>query len=201
MTTKMRTYATYTKLLAPTRKGGHWSIREMPVGADSSEDAEAFAAAIVASLKGLPDRLPAEYAVPPCDPGKCRPFGANDRTVHTAGCDMLASAAPAQELAGGRTSRAAIEALAERFRAMRGIPLTTIEPKPEKIKPKRVARTAKAAPPPPAPVIPKGDRVCPRCLRVDFRTDKGRTWHVENNPECTRYVKPGEHAYATEGAA
>ena len=107
---------------------------------------------------------------------------------------MLAGRTAVQELAGGHTSREAINALAERFSAMRGIVSAPIV---EKKTPTPRASRSKVAPAATAPAIPKGDRVCPRCLRVDFKTDKGRTWHVENNPECTRYVKPGEHAYAT----
>ena len=38
---------------------------------------------------------------------------------------------------------------------------------------------------------------CHRCGRADFRTEKGRTWHVANVPSCTAYVRPDRHEYAT----
>lgn len=36
---------------------------------------------------------------------------------------------------------------------------------------------------------------CARCGRADFKTDKGRSWHVENNPDCAKYARPERHAY------
>ena len=36
---------------------------------------------------------------------------------------------------------------------------------------------------------------CPRCGRSDFRTDGGRAWHVDNAPDCKRYVNPQKHEY------
>lgn len=41
---------------------------------------------------------------------------------------------------------------------------------------------------------------CPRCGRADFRTEKGRAWHLANVPACTAYVRPGRHEYVTIGA-
>lgn len=42
---------------------------------------------------------------------------------------------------------------------------------------------------------PKGP--CPRCGRSDWRTPAGRTWHVENNPDCAKYRRTDRHQYAT----
>ena len=203
MTSKMKTYATYTKLLAPTRKGGWWSIRELPIGAESPDDAAAFAEALCDSLRsyGAVPRPDAEYSVPPCPSHdgterQCM-FGAGGTNVHTGKCALNANRGTAQDICGGHTSREAIEALAERFRAMRGIPAPVIEaPKaaPRARKPRAVA--PKPAPQPVVVAIPHGDRICPRCLRTEVRTEKGRTWHVESNPDCVQYVKPDKHVYA-----
>jgi hypothetical protein len=196
MSGKMKTYATYTKLLAPTRKGGWWSIRELPIGADSPDDAAAFAEALCDSLRsyGAVPRPDAEYSVPPCPSHdgteRACMFGAGGTNVHTGKCVLNADRGRAQDICGGRTSREAINALAERFRAMRGVSTPVIEtPRvaPRARKPRAVAT---------ASTIPHGDRICPRCLRADFRTDKGRTWHVESNPDCVQYVKPDKHVYA-----
>lgn len=45
-----------------------------------------------------------------------------------------------------------------------------------------------------------GKAPCPRCGRSDWRTAAGRTWHLENNPDCAAYRKPARHAYATISA-
>jgi len=190
MTSKMKTYASYTKLLAPTRKGGWWNIRELPIGADSPDDAAAFANALRDSLRNYAavPRPGAEYSVPPCPSHdgterKCM-FGAGGTNVHTGRC------AQGGIYRNDSTSREAINALAERFRAMRGISTPVIEA------PKVAPRPRKPRVVVPVVAIPHGDRICPRCLRADFRTDKGRTWHVESNPDCVQYVKPSKHVYA-----
>jgi hypothetical protein len=63
----------------------------------------------------------------------------------------------------------------------------------------RKARTVKAAVPAMAPAIVArdgGKLPCPRCGRSDWRTPKGRTWHIENNPDCGKYRRPDRHQYA-----
>lgn len=51
--------------------------------------------------------------------------------------------------------------------------------------------------PEPARKAERGHRpaACERCGRADFKTDKGRAWHVENNPECAKYARADRHAY------
>ncbi len=36
---------------------------------------------------------------------------------------------------------------------------------------------------------------CSRCGRNDFSTDKGRAWHLANNPSCANRRKPERHSY------
>lgn len=77
--------------------------------------------------------------------------------------------------------------------------------KPQVVKPSVKAQKApKRAVKPAAPVMaPRveahdgGTLLCARCGRSDFRTPKGRDWHLANNPDCAKYRKSERHAYAT----
>lgn len=40
---------------------------------------------------------------------------------------------------------------------------------------------------------------CHRCGRADFATDRGRTWHLENNPGCAKSRKPERYTYVQIG--
>jgi hypothetical protein len=40
---------------------------------------------------------------------------------------------------------------------------------------------------------------CPRCGREDWRSKKGREYHVTTNLECVRWRKPERHVYAMIG--
>lgn len=40
---------------------------------------------------------------------------------------------------------------------------------------------------------------CPRCGRNDWRSKRGREYHVNENPDCLRWRKPERHVYAMIG--
>jgi len=50
--------------------------------------------------------------------------------------------------------------------------------------------------PEPEPIrLAKGLEPCPRCGRNDWRSKRGRAYHVDENPDCLRWRKPERHTY------
>ncbi len=81
-------------------------------------------------------------------------------------------------------------------------PRVKVEPVAKAATPRKAAPrpVRKASVPVMAPAIVARDggklAPCERCGRADWRTEAGRTWHVENNPDCAKYRKPERHVYA-----
>jgi hypothetical protein len=185
---------------------GGWRIAEGRVAADSPEAAASFAADLIASLKAhsaLEDARPAPDGTVDlgsgvaCKGDKGTTYGCL-ATFHIAGCGYKYGTVG--ELR--KATDVGLADLVDRYRAERGIVDTVAPPAPPApvAKTRKVAsrRTAEPTPiPAPAPTpAPTGMGACDRCGRTDWKTPAGRAWHVDNNPDCAKYRKPGKHAYA-----
>jgi hypothetical protein len=186
---------------------------------ETAEDALAFAAAVNASYEGHLAREAArpgpKFTLAPCD-HPVNDYGeyfGDGHPVHV-GCAVAKSGRGAQAVYGDRSG---IYALAREYNLKRygvperkPVPMTAKAAKAYTLSvgtaPRRADRKSKiqakrrtAAPPVMAPAIVATDgskAPCPRCGRSDWRTPKGRAWHVENNPECGKYRRPDRHEYA-----
>ena len=210
--TKIVTGAVYVRAPVPSRKGGTWSVKTGTIGADTAEDAAAFAAVIVAAVEAqrareLKQLKRATSATEPCagDDGtgpyclgilisEADAYSPRYAAIHTGRCRMMGARMVWDKNGEERA------ALAAALDARRGIVRHEIAKKA----PSRRTRTASKAPPAPprrpvykidhqtdAPSAPRPERghrppPCQRCGKT-FKTDAGASWHAVNNPHCEKY--------------
>lgn len=204
------------------RKGQPWTIQEGRIAGDSAEDAQAFADALVASMRAhreMEDARPAAVAA-----GKvARPAPAwpvsKRRIVETSVplCHVQyhadGAAIPSYQSGWHHGGDTVVIRYADDVRVTSRLvdaPLPAprrVAPAPvvapvrkvaaRKVAPRKVAPVAAA--PVMAPTIVASDSIapCDRCGRADWKSSNGRAWHVANNPECSKYRKVGRHVYVT----
>lgn len=222
MAGKLNTGTVAVRALRPVRaKGGVWTIQDGRVAARTAQEAESFAADLVASLvahRAIEDARPAPDGSAPYIQHPASPWaGSVDYRItdklrrasvplcSRGGTGNTGGYIPTRESQSGWRVQDAehgdityvmsyVDDVETVDYTAPAIVARSPEPAPQKNT--RKPRMVKPAPAPERLATTGGQLdPCPRCGRADFRTAIGRAWHLDNNPACHKYRKAEKHHY------